>query len=153
MTAGERLIPAAAERGVTVMIHRAFGKGSYFGRIGGRPLPDWAADFRCESWAQFSLKYILGHPDVTGVLAATSNPEHMCANARAGCGPLAGRRGPQAYRRVLAVDPGGAQSASAVRFSSAGTSPGLYSPTCSRFTGSIGCAVMMKRSLPCKNSR
>lgn len=96
--AAERVIPAAAERGVAVMINRAFGNGSYFGRIGGRPLPDWAADFGCESWAQFSLKYILGHPDVTCVLAATSNPEHMRDNARAGSGPLPD---PAARKRIV----------------------------------------------------
>ena len=86
--AAERVIPAAAERGVAVMVNRAFGNGSYFERVGGRPLPEWAADFGCESWAQFSLKYILGHPDVTCVLAATSNPRHMLDNAQAGSGPL-----------------------------------------------------------------
>ena len=86
--AAERVIPAAAERGVAVMVNRAFGNGSYFERVGGTPLPEWAAEFGCESWAQFSLKYILGHPDVTCVLAATSNPRHMLDNAQAGYGPL-----------------------------------------------------------------
>lgn len=86
--AEERVIPAAAERGVAVMINRAFGNGSYFQRVGGRALPEWAAEFDCESWAQLSLKYILGHPDVTCVLAATSNPKHMLDNARAGYGRL-----------------------------------------------------------------
>jgi aryl-alcohol dehydrogenase-like predicted oxidoreductase len=86
--AAERVIPAAADHGVAVMINRAFGNGSYFERVGGRPLPEWAAEFGCESWAQFSLKYILGHPDVTCVLAATSNPNHMLDNAQAGSGLL-----------------------------------------------------------------
>ncbi len=86
--AAEQVIPSAAERGVAVMINRPFGNGSYFERIGRRALPDWAADFDCESWAQLSLKYILGNPDVTCVLAATSNPKHMLDNARAGFGTL-----------------------------------------------------------------
>jgi len=86
--AAERVIPAAAERGVAVMVNRAFGNGGYFGHVGGRQLPDWAAEFDCESWAQFALKYILGHPDVTCVLTATSNPRHMADNARAGTGRL-----------------------------------------------------------------
>jgi diketogulonate reductase-like aldo/keto reductase len=84
----ERVIPAAAAHGVAVMINRAFGNGEYFGRLRGRRLPDWAADFDCESWAQFSLKYILGNPDVTCVLAATSNSRHMRDNAAAGSGRL-----------------------------------------------------------------
>lgn len=86
--AAERVIPAAAERGVAVMINRAFGNGEYFTRLGGRKLPEWAAEFDCDSWAQFSLKYILGHPDVTCTLAATSNPRHMRDNALAGTGRL-----------------------------------------------------------------
>lgn len=86
--AAERVIPAAADRGVAVMINRAFGNGSYFERVSGHTLPAWAAEFGCESWAQFSLKYILGHPDVTCVLTATSNPNHMLDNAQAGSGLL-----------------------------------------------------------------
>ena len=33
--------------------------------VPGKTLPDWAADFDCSSWAQFNLKYLLGHPAVT----------------------------------------------------------------------------------------
>ncbi len=86
--AANRVIPAAAEHGVAVMINRAFGNGTYFGRVGDRELPAWTAEFDCDSWAQLSLKYILGHPDVTCVLAATSNPRHMADNAAAGFGRL-----------------------------------------------------------------
>jgi aryl-alcohol dehydrogenase-like predicted oxidoreductase len=89
--AARRVIPAAAERGVAVMINRAFGNGEYFGLLRGRQLPEWAADFDCESWAQFSLKYILGDPHVTCVLAATSNSRHMRDNAAAGSGRLPDR--------------------------------------------------------------
>ena len=86
--AARRVIPAAADRGVAVMINRAFGNGEYFTLLRDRQLPEWAADFDCESWAQFSLKYILGNPDVTCVLAATSNSRHMRDNAAAGTGRL-----------------------------------------------------------------
>ena len=86
--AANRVIPAAAEHGVAVMINRAFGNGSYFRRVGDRELPSWTEEFDCDSWAQLSLKYILGHPDVTCVLAATSNPRHMADNAAAGTGRL-----------------------------------------------------------------
>jgi aryl-alcohol dehydrogenase-like predicted oxidoreductase len=86
--AEQRLIPVAADHGVAVMVNSAFGNGRYFSALRGRELPDWAQDFDCESWAQFSLKYILGNPGVTSVLAATSNPAHMRDNARAGSGRL-----------------------------------------------------------------
>jgi aryl-alcohol dehydrogenase-like predicted oxidoreductase len=86
--AARRVIPAAADRGVAVMINRAFGNGEYFSLLRDRQLPEWTADFGCESWAQFSLKHILGHPGVTCVLTATSNSRHMKDNAAAGTGRL-----------------------------------------------------------------
>jgi aryl-alcohol dehydrogenase-like predicted oxidoreductase len=95
--AAQRVIPAAADRGVAVMINRAFGNGEYFSLLRGRPLPEWTADFDCESWAQFSLKYILGNPDVTCALAATSSERHMKDNAAAGTGRLPD---PAARRRI-----------------------------------------------------
>jgi aryl-alcohol dehydrogenase-like predicted oxidoreductase len=102
--AARRVIPAAADRGVAVMINRAFGNGEYFSLLRGRPLPAWAAAFDCASWAQFSLKYILGNPDVTCVLAATSNSRHMKDNAAAGTGRLpdsATRRRIEEYLQAL----------------------------------------------------
>lgn len=86
--AAERLLPLARDRGVAVLINRPFMNGDYFQRLKNKPLPSWAAAFGCESWAQFSLKYILAHPDVTCVLAETTNPRHMAENARATLGPL-----------------------------------------------------------------
>jgi diketogulonate reductase-like aldo/keto reductase len=86
--AGERVIPAAADRGVAVMINSPFADGGYFGRLRGHDLPDWAAEFDCESWAQFALKYVLATPGVICVIPATSNSGHMIDNARAGLGRL-----------------------------------------------------------------
>ena len=86
--AAERVIPAAADRGVAVVVNSPFADGGYFGRLRGHELPEWAAEFDCESWAQFSLKYILGSPDVTCVIPATSDSGHMLDNARAGLGRL-----------------------------------------------------------------
>jgi len=81
--AEERLLPLAEDMGLAVLLNRPFMNGSYFRRLEGQPLPAWAAEFDCESWAQFSLKYILAHPTVTCVLTETSNPHHMEENARA----------------------------------------------------------------------
>lgn len=86
--AEERLLPLAADRGIAVMVNRPFENGALFGAVQGRPLPDWAAEFDCESWAQFSLKYILAHPAVTCVIPATSNPKHVADNMGAGTGRL-----------------------------------------------------------------
>jgi diketogulonate reductase-like aldo/keto reductase len=83
-----RLLPLAAERGLAVLINRPFMNGTYFRKLEGRPLPPWAADFDCTTWAQFSLKYILANSAVTCVLTETSNPKHMAENALTALGPL-----------------------------------------------------------------
>jgi len=86
--AEERILPLARDRGFAVLINRPFMNGSYFGRTAGRALPAWAADFDCETWAQFSLKYILANPAVTVVLTETTDTAHMAENVAAGLGRL-----------------------------------------------------------------
>ena len=86
--AEDRLLPLAQDLGLGVLINRPFMNGSYFGRVSGRELPQWASEFDCESWAQFSLKYILAHPAVTCALTETTNPVHMEDNVGAGFGRL-----------------------------------------------------------------
>lgn len=86
--AEQRLLPLAVDKGIAVLVNRPFGNGSLFPKVKGKALPDWAADFDCESWAQFSLKYILAHPAVTCVIPATSNPKHLVDNMGAGFGRL-----------------------------------------------------------------
>jgi diketogulonate reductase-like aldo/keto reductase len=84
----DRLLPFAADRGVAVVINRPFMNGAYFDRLEGKPLPPWAAEFDCETWAQFSLKYILANPSLTLVLTETSNPQHMEENLLTATGAL-----------------------------------------------------------------
>ncbi len=86
--AEQRLLPMAADQGLAVLINRPFMNGAYFGRLEGQPVPEWAAEFDCTSWAQFSLKYILAHPAITCVLTETSNPRHMEENAQTAFGRL-----------------------------------------------------------------
>ena len=86
--AAERVLPTAADQGVAVMINRPFINGKYFSVVAGETLPEWSAEFDCESWAQFSLKYILSHPAVSCVLTETENPKHAVDNLRAGLGRL-----------------------------------------------------------------
>lgn len=82
------LLPLAAERGMAVLVNRPFGGGNLFPRVRGRELPDWAAQFDCESWAQFFLKFVVAHPAVTCAIPATSNPRHAADNMGAGFGRL-----------------------------------------------------------------
>lgn len=86
--AEQTILPLAAERGVAVIANRPFAQGNLFSRVREAPLPAWAADFDCTSWAQFFLKYILAHPAVTCVIPATSKPKHLLDNMAAGTGRL-----------------------------------------------------------------
>jgi len=83
-----KLLPLARERGIAVLVNGPFMNGEYFERISGHELPDWASEFDCTSWAQFSLKYILAHPAVTCVLTETTKPKHMQDNIGAAFGRL-----------------------------------------------------------------
>jgi diketogulonate reductase-like aldo/keto reductase len=84
----QRLLPLAADRGLALLINRPFMNGAYFDRLEQEPIPEWAAEFGCTSWAQFSLKYILANPAVTCVLTETSNPRHMEENASTAFGEV-----------------------------------------------------------------
>src|SRR5437879_9242643 len=51
--AEERLLPLAQALGVAVIVNRPFGGGDLFSRTRSKPLPDWAWEVGCHSWAQF----------------------------------------------------------------------------------------------------
>jgi len=85
-TAEKRLLPLAAERGVAVIVNMPFGGGGLLRRLRDKPLPAWAAEIGCTSWAQVLLKFVLSHPAVTCTIPGTSRPEHMAENAKAGAG-------------------------------------------------------------------
>ena len=84
--AEKRLLPAARETGTAVLVMRPFEGGELFSSTRGKPLPEFAREIGCESWAQYFLKFILGHPAVTCPIPATANPRHVEDNLRAGFG-------------------------------------------------------------------
>ncbi len=89
--AAERILPLAKDSGVAVIAaepFKAFEDGAFFSEVAGKPLPAWASEFDCESWAQFSLKYILSNPAITSVVTETSKVKHVIDNMRAGYGRL-----------------------------------------------------------------
>ncbi|CAG0978754.1 NADH-specific methylglyoxal reductase [Rhodocyclaceae bacterium] len=86
--AESRLLPLAAERRMAVIANRPFDGGALFGRVQGKPLPDWAAGIDCANWAQLFLKFVVSHPAVTCAIPATSNPAHMLENMGANFGRL-----------------------------------------------------------------
>ena len=86
--AAERILPLAADRGMAVMVNRAFGGGRIFEKVGVQPLPDWAQEFGCTSWAQFLLKYALGHPAATLSIPGMTKVHHVDDNFGAAHGSL-----------------------------------------------------------------
>src|SRR5437899_3113724 len=86
--AENRILPLAQNRGIAVIVNRPFGGGDIFDRVRSKPLPDWAAEFDCQTWAQFFLKWIVAHPAVTCAIPATDKPGHLEDNMQGGVGRL-----------------------------------------------------------------
>ena len=86
--AEKRLLPLAAELQVAVISNRPFVEGALFRRTKGKPLPPWSAELGIASWAQYFLKWIVGHPAVTCAIPGTARPDHMADNLGAGRGAL-----------------------------------------------------------------
>lgn len=85
--ADKRMLPAARDLGIAVLINRPFVEGRLFRAVAGREVPDWASDFAA-SWGQFFLKFIVSHPAVTCAIPATSKLHHMADNLGAGFGSM-----------------------------------------------------------------
>ncbi|HMO45690.1 MAG TPA: aldo/keto reductase [Rubrivivax sp.] len=86
--AAETVLPLAQDKGVAVIINRAFDDGRLFARVRDVPLPAWAAEAGVASWAQMFLKFAISHPAVTVVIPATGKPERQRDQLEAGRGAL-----------------------------------------------------------------
>jgi aryl-alcohol dehydrogenase-like predicted oxidoreductase len=93
----EVILPLAIERKVGVLVAVPFGRAALFPRVAGKPLPDWAGEIDVTSWAQFFLKFLIGHPAVTTAIPATSRP----ANMRDNMGAARGRVPNEAMRQRM----------------------------------------------------
>ena len=89
--AEKRILPLALERGIAVIANRPFSGGDLFRRLRDRPLPDWAPEIDCASWAQILLKFAVSHPAVTCAIPATSRLKHLRDNMGAGLGRMPDR--------------------------------------------------------------
>lgn len=87
--AEERLLPLCRDQGIGVIANRPFAGGGIFGRVRGRPVPEWAGEIGCTSWAQLMLKFVVSHPAITCAIPASAKPEHTRDNMQAGYGALA----------------------------------------------------------------
>ncbi len=84
----KRLLKICSEKNIAVIANRPFAEGAMFRRVRGKPLPPWAAQIGVASWAQYFLKWIVGHPAITCVIPGTGKPEHIADNVAAGFGAL-----------------------------------------------------------------
>ena len=73
---------------MAVLVNLPFGGGGVLRGVLRKPLPDWAGEIGCASWAQVLLKFVLTHPAVTCAIPGTRRREHMDDNARAGFGEV-----------------------------------------------------------------
>jgi diketogulonate reductase-like aldo/keto reductase len=86
--AATRLLPLTCELGVAVIANRPFAGGDLFRSVRNKPLPPWSAEFDCQSWAQFFLKWIVSDSRITCAIPATSKVSYLEDNMRAGFGRL-----------------------------------------------------------------
>jgi diketogulonate reductase-like aldo/keto reductase len=86
--AEDRLLPLARDRGIGVIANRPFREGALLRRVERHPLPAWAGEIGCASWAQLLLKFIVSHPAVTCAIPATTRTEHAREDMGAAHGPL-----------------------------------------------------------------
>ncbi len=86
--AEQRLLPLALERGVAVIANRPFAGGDLFRRVRSKPLPAWAREIDCSSWAQLLLKFVVSHPAITCAIPATAKVAHLRDNMQAGSGRM-----------------------------------------------------------------
>ena len=84
----QRILPLARERKIAVIINRPFRQGDLIREVQRHPLPRWATEFAAANWAQFLLKFIVSHPEVTCVIPATSQVAHVKENMGAAIGVL-----------------------------------------------------------------
>jgi diketogulonate reductase-like aldo/keto reductase len=87
-TAEERILPLAADRGMAVLVNLPYGRGRLFQAVEGHELPGWAAEFDANSWGQFFLKWIIGHPTGPIPIPATTKVHHMEDNMGAAYGRM-----------------------------------------------------------------
>jgi diketogulonate reductase-like aldo/keto reductase len=83
-----RILPLAQERRIAVIVNRPFEGGDLIDQTTGKPLPAWAGEIGCKSWAQIMLKFIISHPAINCPIPATTRVDHVQENLAAASGPL-----------------------------------------------------------------
>ncbi len=99
--AEDRLLPAAADAGTAVLVAQPVGGARHplFRLVQGKEIPEFAKDIGADSWGQFFLKYVLGHPAVTAAIPGTTSAAHMSDDL----GAMRGRLPDPAERKKMAA--------------------------------------------------
>jgi diketogulonate reductase-like aldo/keto reductase len=85
-----QVLPLAADMGIGVLVMRPFGEGGLLWDPPDASELEPLREFGVETWAQALLKWIFSDERVTVAIPATSKPERMTENARAGEPPFLG---------------------------------------------------------------
>jgi diketogulonate reductase-like aldo/keto reductase len=83
-----RILPLAREKGIAVIVNRPFQEDALLKRLKKYPLPAWASEIDCKSWAQLVLKFIVSHLAVSCAIPATTRVDHVKENMEAAFGRL-----------------------------------------------------------------
>jgi aryl-alcohol dehydrogenase-like predicted oxidoreductase len=82
------ILPLARERKIGVLVYAPFGRTRLWRRVEGKEVPAWGSEFDAKTWAQFFLKFVVSHPDVTATTPATSQAKNMIDNLGGSVGKL-----------------------------------------------------------------
>ena len=99
--AERQILPLAGERRIAVLVNRPFAQSGLFRKVRGKPLPEWAKELGCATWAQLFLKFVVSHPTVTCAIPGTSNVQHLIDNMQAGLPPLPDQSARERMTRLL----------------------------------------------------
>ena len=108
--ADEVVLPLAQDLGIATLIASPFsgpakggaGQGAIFKVTANTELPEWAAEYDINSWAQFALKYVVSHPAVTTAIMETSTVSRIVDNMGAAYGQLPGAAGRRKMKDFIA---------------------------------------------------
>lgn len=87
--AEQDIMAVAQDLGIAMIAVEAFKAGedgAMFSKVAGVEVPEFAREIGIETWAQYSLKWILGDPAMTAVVTETSRPHHVVDNMSAAFG-------------------------------------------------------------------
>ncbi|MDQ6610794.1 MAG: aldo/keto reductase [Gemmatimonadota bacterium] len=83
-----RILPTAKDKGIAVLTNLPFGRSRVFEKVSGKPVPDWAREIDCTTWAQIFLKYIVSNDAVTCAIPGTAKLAYLEDNQSAARGKM-----------------------------------------------------------------